>query len=277
MKPEAHLINLIFEKIQPTEALSSIVKEYWHVENDESYDIVRQKIIPDGYTEIIMHYKDPYRINIEGIWKTQSKFLLAGQITDHFFIENTGCSGMYGIKFQPTGLNTLFNLWMDHHINKVNELQSVLGKKADIFIEGGYKMQDFQDLTDNIERYLINILSGSRPNQKIEEAVSYVLAHAGLVKVSELTKLVGLSERQLERGFKRCIGLTPKRYIRIIRFARIFDRVKNNGNKWTEIALDSGFFDQSHFIKDFKEFTGEDPTEYLFEQKNMANFFLRRK
>ncbi|MEM1408493.1 MAG: helix-turn-helix domain-containing protein [Bacteroidota bacterium] len=43
-----------------------------------------------------------------------------------------------------------------------------------------------------------------------------------------------------------------------------------------QIALDSGFFDQSHFIKDFKEFTGEDPSKYLFEEKNMANFFLKK-
>ncbi|MEM6526176.1 MAG: DUF6597 domain-containing transcriptional factor, partial [Bacteroidota bacterium] len=75
---------MIFEKRQPPEALSSIVNAFWHVKNEESDDIVRQKIIPDGYPEIILHYKDPYRINIEGIWKTQSKFLLAGQITDHF-------------------------------------------------------------------------------------------------------------------------------------------------------------------------------------------------
>ncbi|MEM7110585.1 MAG: helix-turn-helix domain-containing protein, partial [Bacteroidota bacterium] len=239
--------------------------------------IVRQKIIPDGYPEIILHYKDPYRINIEGIWKTQSKFLLAGQITDHFFIENTKFSGMYGIKFQPTGLNSLFNIRMDRLVNKVCELQSVLGTKADRFIEGCDAMQDFQDLVDELEKYLIDFLAESRPNERVEKAVGYILANAGLVKVSELTEYAGLSERQLERGFKQFIGLTPKRYIRIIRFAHIFKRVNANGNKWTEIALDSGFFDQSHFIKDFKEFTGEDPTAYLFEQQTMANFFLRKK
>ncbi|NQY35322.1 MAG: AraC family transcriptional regulator [Alteromonadaceae bacterium] len=80
--------------------------------------------------------------------------------------------------------------------------------------------------------------------------------------------------RQLERYFKQAIGLPPKLYCRIIRFAYIFKLISTNNSNWSEISTQAGFYDQSHFIKNFKEFTGEEPSKYGFKAENLANLFL---
>jgi transcriptional regulator GlxA family with amidase domain len=87
---------------------------------------------------------------------------------------------------------------------------------------------------------------------------------------------VGLSERSLERYFKQWIGLTPKFYSRIIRFAHIFELVNKDQKNWAEISAQAGFYDQAHFIKNFRAFTGEEPSKYGFKEANMANFFLQK-
>ncbi|MDY8135884.1 helix-turn-helix domain-containing protein [Aquimarina sp. 2201CG5-10] len=84
-----------------------------------------------------------------------------------------------------------------------------------------------------------------------------------------------MNERNLERFFKTYIGLTPKFYSRVIRFSNIFKLIQQEGFNWASIAYLAGFYDQSHFIKNFKEFTGEEPSKYGFEEENMANFFLK--
>lgn len=235
---------------------------------------MRQKIIPDGYLEMILHYGDPYQINIDGIWRTQSKYLLAGQLTHHFYLENTGQSGMIGIKFKPAAVHDLFGLEMFRLVNKVVELFGAIGLKGQPFVDF-LRTGNFDNLSDHVERLIIPLIPDAQPS-KTYDAVDLIIEKKGLLSIGQITESVGISERQLERLFKRVVGLTPKRFCRIIRFAHIFKLVESGDVGWAKIALDSGFFDQSHFIKDFKAFTGEDPSRYTFNDQNMANFFMRK-
>ncbi len=98
-----------------------------------------------------------------------------------------------------------------------------------------------------------------------------------MVAVAVMAQSIGLSERQLERLFKKYIGLSPKFYTRIIRFSTIFELIQQEDPGWAGLAYESGFYDQSHFIRNFKAFTGEDPSRYGFDEKNMANFFLKKE
>lgn len=97
-----------------------------------------------------------------------------------------------------------------------------------------------------------------------------------MVEVCELAARCGVGDRHLERLFKKQVGLTPRLYCRIIRCSQIFRAVEEENFSWARFASRSGFTAQSHFIKGFKEFTGEEPCRYLFEDENMANFFLKK-
>jgi len=268
---------LIYLQRTPGSNLSHVVKSFWTIDSENDNTVRRQKIIPDGYPEIIFHYKDPYRTNIDGHWQTQEKNLLAGQIRNYFFLENTGYSGMFAIKFQPGALRKLFGIKMSEITDDVIPINNELMSKMLPIPEIACNADSFDDKVDAIGKVLIDLaVTSSGKDSKGDIAVKLILEKKGLITIGEVLDQIHYSERSLERYFKEYIGLSPKFYCRIIRFAHLFEHVQNHSPNLTSLGYLTGYYDQSHFIKNFKEFTGEDPSKYGFTDKNMANFFLRK-
>ena len=269
---------MIFRQIEPDKKLNHLIKSYWLVDSEGENSIQRQKIIPDGFTEIIFHYKEPFRINIEGNWQIQSKHLLAGQIRNHFFLENTGYSGMFGIKFKPAALTQLFDLEMASLTDKVLDLNKAIGAKLDFIADCIHSDKDIEVKVKEIDDFLIELYHKSNlENNSISAILDLILENKGMISIKEIRGKFEITERSLERLFQRYVGLSPKFYCRIIRFAHIFELIQQKDYSWADLSYLSGFFDQSHFIKNFKEFTGEEPSQYAFDEINMANFFLKKK
>lgn len=112
----------------------------------------------------------------------------------------------------------------------------------------------------------------------INRAIDKVFSSNGMSTVAEICREADCNERQLERMFRKRVGLSPKLYTRIIRFAYIFQLVEGNEKiNGSELGVASGYYDQSHFIRNFKAFTGEDPSRYFFDEPNLANFFLKKE
>lgn len=264
-----------FESHPPSDSLKNLVKEYWIYENDDPTP-AEQKIIPDGFSEIIVHYGDPYQINMNGSWEMQSMILFSSQISKYFFLRNTGKSGMIGIKLHPAAFYSLFQVDISSTLDKVHSLDHLLTINLSALHEVQNHHSDPAEKIMLAEKWLKEQLSGANSNDKIDLSITTIFEKKGMVDVDELAKNVQLSTRQLERTFKKAIGLSPKFYCRIIRFSHIFEVMKNHKDSWIRTALQSGYFDQSHFIKNFKEFTGEEPSNYGFDEKNLANFFLKK-
>ena len=72
------LVAMIYQMLDPSPELSHIIKSFWMIDSEEDSKIHRQKIIPDGFPEMIFHYGDVYRVNISGLWVTQEKELMMG-------------------------------------------------------------------------------------------------------------------------------------------------------------------------------------------------------
>lgn len=268
---------MFFKREQPSQELKPYIREYWVVE-DESTVPLRQKIIPDGYCEIIFHYGDPYRIKLHDKWEIQSRMLFAGQISNHFYLENSGASGIIGIKLQPAAFYSLSGNDMTTFTDRVVDIRSIMSEK---FINPAFDLINGKlDLAERIrlaEIWLTELFRQPLHNVvKVQEALNIIFEQNGIVDIEEIAGQLKQSRRHLEREFKKIVGLTPKFFSRIIRFNYIFQLMKERDSSWIGIALDSGHFDQSHFIKNFKEFTGEEPSKYGFNKSNLANFFLNK-
>jgi len=263
-----------FNRIEPPHNIKNFIECYWTIDDEASMP-AQQKIVPDGFPEIIFHYGNPYKILITDKWEVQTNFLLAGQITKFFLLENTGKTGVFGIKFKPAALYQLFNLSMEGYNDKVVSLDNT----------------DHPDLKRMQEILSINTTHKSRIAQLnsffgtliqtnelvpgiISQAIDRINKKKGMVTVSELSKKGFLSERQFLNQFKQQVGLSPKLYSRIVRLSYIFQLVKEKKDSWTSLAYEAAYFDQAHFIRDFKIFTGHNPGQYAFDEKNIANFFL---
>ena len=268
---------MFFSRTKPSEKLIPFVQEYWIVENEDPAP-TRQKIIPDGFCEIIFHYGDPYRINLGGDWEIQSMMLFAGQIPHHFYLENTGKSGIIGIKLKPASFYHLFGVEMTQFTNKVVDLDTTIpGKLNNIKIKlTGNKLTP-EERVQVVDAWLLSILQESANKiTKVQLALDMIFEQNGIGDIETIAQKLNCTRRHLEREFKKTVGLTPKLFSRIIRFTYIFQVMKEGDASWVSIALDSGHFDQAHFIKNFKEFTGEEPSQYGFDETNLANFFLKK-
>jgi len=265
---------MIFEHIPPTGQLGAYIESFWLIDGEGDSSIHRQKIIPDGFPELIFHYGDPYRTNVSGEWVEQGKSLLAGQIRNHFYLENTGLSGMVGVKFKPAALSKLFGLHMGSFTDSVVPLSSVVPELSALHPPKLASKSEFiEAFEDTITKKLLSIDSAPL---MVEIALELLHQHKGAIPIHTLVAELAISERKLERQFQQYVGLSPKFYARIIRLGHIFQLMQDHDQTWSDLVYRSGFYDQSHFIKNFKEFTGEDPSAYGFEEKNMANFHLKK-
>lgn len=118
---------------------------------------------------------------------------------------------------------------------------------------------------DLLDRFLVRrAAAGPAPSGPVAWAWRRLVATGGLVPVGELAAAVGWSRRHLTERFRREAGLTPKAMARLIRFSRLLGRVAATGRvRWERLAAECGYYDQSHLNRDFREFLGTTPTDYL--------------
>ena len=143
---------MLFLKKDSIQPLSRIIKNFWMVDSEGATTIKEEKIIPDGYPEMIFHYKESPFININGHWYKQGNYLLAGQIRNHFYLKNSGAVGTFAIKFQPSALTTLFKINMNDLTDKVIPFNSKLKDTLSPIIGIAIGNQSFETKVDLIEK-----------------------------------------------------------------------------------------------------------------------------
>ena len=116
------------------------------------------------------------------------------------------------------------------------------------------------DVTD-AEIWVMDRQTEYWPDTLISAAVAMINEAQGAMRIEDLTLRVGLSQSALERRFRKVVGASPKQFASTVRLHRVLD-LGEDGTDFTSIAHAAGYYDQSHFIKDFKRFTGLPPTKF---------------
>ena len=267
---------MFFKRFPPSTSLKKLVECYWIVESNDTTPFI-QKIIPDGFPELIFHYRDAYKINIKGYWQLQSKTLLAGQIKKHFFLQNTGASGVFGIKFKPAALTHLFGISIKDFTDNVAAINDINIPSLNTLMNKLALCTTYENMISVADKYLQTIIYSREDfSSDIDKIIDLIFESNGTIPIMEIQKQFYVTERQLQRRFQKYVGLSPKFYTRIIRFNYVFQLMKDRKFSWLDVTHRAGYFDQSHFIHNFKSFTGEDPSKYIFDEPDMANFFLRK-
>ncbi len=264
-----------FTRISPHPGLEKFIECYWMMQSDDVTPRV-EKIIPDGFTELIFNYGSVYKAKINGSsWYTQTPNLLAGQISRYFYLENTADTASFAIKLKPAAMTQLFGLNMENYLDQIVDLDTFpMALLADLKAQF-LPFENETSLINRLDEYFLLLIKSAAENP-LEQVLGLLFESNGMASIKALCEAGNMSERQLQRLFKKYIGLSPKYYARIIRFNYIFQLIKEKKRSWTDVVYASGYYDQSHFIRNFKAFTGEDPTAYFFEAPNMANFFLNK-
>jgi methylphosphotriester-DNA--protein-cysteine methyltransferase len=125
-----------------------------------------------------------------------------------------------------------------------------------------------------VEAALLSAERTSRGNDSVvAEAVRRIILRKGLSDLAALASELGVSIRQLERRFHASVGLPPKVFCRMQRFIRVFGVISRQPRKWVDRAIDCGYYDQAHLIRDFKSFSRETPAALLAEDADLARHF----
>ncbi len=255
----------------PSFDLQEIVECYWTVEGNEKD---WQKITPDGYTECIFHFGDAYKVKSSLLSKQlQPRLILAGQIDRPLYLQASGVSNILGIKFASTGLWKMFGISLATFTNQTTDLSMVLPSFKTAFKEMGNLTTDRR--IQYIETFLRKYLADAKGSE-LDPVIKEIKAQNGQVSIVEVSEARGISARKLERLFREHVGVSAKLYSRILRFATIYKMLQNPRLSKVQCSYLMGYFDQSHFNKEFKQFAGESPEVYFKNNHAFSNFFLSR-
>ena len=168
---------------------------------------------------------------------------------------------MIRIGFKPGGLYRLLHIPMCELTEHSYNAEELFGTEIKEMNQKLHNATDNDEMKSIVELFLLQKLKTAKQLENIDVAMLELMKSGGKANVDYLAKRACLSFRQFERKCKQHIGIPPKLFGRIIRFSRAYRMYEANPQlTWTTIAHTSGYFDQMHFIRDFKEFTDVTPT-----------------
>lgn len=264
---------MTFSSFLPHPLLQKLVACYWIV---EGVDSDKQKIIPDGFTELIFHFGDPYKIQQGAGLDLQPSSIAAGQLLRPIFLQPTGTSGVLGIKLTPTGWWSLFGTDMHLLTNQTLPLTDVLPAIWDSVQEQLNQARENSLRIGIVESILLARQSELRNSHETNVLVDDIIQSSGQVPMHNLRSKYKISARKMERVFLQQVGIPAKLYSRLVRFTGVFRLLQQPALSKSEATYLAGYFDQAHFNKEFREFTGENPEAYFQQDHALSNFFLNR-
>jgi AraC-like DNA-binding protein len=113
-----------------------------------------------------------------------------------------------------------------------------------------------------VENFLINRMTATEPDQLVLAALALIHKNKGNIRISELTDQLHISQSPLEKRFRQAVGASPKKFASLVRLKYVIQKY-NSANTLTDLGYEAGFYDQAHFIKEFKTFTGETPENFF--------------
>jgi AraC-like DNA-binding protein len=240
----------------------------WTLEHDGDSN-PPQRVVPDGHPELILNSGRPFHALQSGVWRRQPRAFLAGQIDGPLLLRPGGTARILGIRFQPHGAAALFGPCM-------HELRARFTTIDDLSPALAHDLDDALGRGDAIAGVQQALLRHSRtPDPAIEEALRRMI-QAPAVVVAGIARELGMSVRQFERRFGATVGLSPRLFGRMRRFQRVFRVMEQRPHRWATAAVDCGYYDQAHLIRDFKQFSGETPAVLLADDADLARHFLER-
>ncbi|XDD46018.1 helix-turn-helix domain-containing protein [Leptospira sp. WS39.C2] len=245
---------------KPQSQLRPYIDNYLLIQCDEDFS---KSIIPHHSFVLTIKLKGNHHYRIQSDIKTLPSISLSGlrKTVKH----NTLTKGteIIIVKFQPWGAFSFFNMSM-YELNEIGISGYDVLDKTDLNDLYSKLQETKENLAkiDHLETFLLKLINGKSIDQRILESITQLNHSQGSIKIKEIASDVNLSIDTFEKKFREVIGSTPKQFSSIIRMNSAIREIPKY-TSFTKLAYDFGYFDQSHFIKEFKSFTGQTPTEFL--------------
>ncbi len=263
-----------YREIQPSAAAAKFVRCYWTLEDDGLAGL--QRIVPDGRPELILNLGQPYESQNGSGWTPQPQCFVMGQITGPLVLRASGHAKMLGIRFHPHTACQVLKIPMCE-LTDARRPTSVDDISRPLFQE----LQRLRELRAPHDWFpALDRIIGERAGRVdglLSLAVRELELAGGLMGIQEVAGHAGLSTRQFERRFRSAAGIAPKLFCRMQRFQRVFRALEHTHSSWADAAVQCGYYDQAHLIRDFREFAGKPPAALLANETDLARHFVQSK
>lgn len=239
-------------RFTPSEDLQFFIEHFWMVEWD----------LGDGsYQQDILAYPSVH-LAIE-----KGKSMIYGVVTGKFSRTIEGKGNVLGIKFRPGGFYPFYKSSISSFSDDLIAIEQVFDVDTKELENRVLAPDNKEEMVERAEDFIRQDLPEEDDRVAfINNIIGAVIADKSLVKVDQLVEQFDTSKRSLQRMFKRYVGVSPKWVIKRFRLHEVAGQLVENGETdWAQLAVDLGYFDQSHFIKDFKSIVGQTPAKYLEE------------
>lgn len=248
-----------FAEYEPQPALHGYVDAFWKLDNSRATAPTNSgTILPDGCVEVVLCCGDPVIPSLRRGAKPLFSFVV-GQMERPYRIRYVGRANLLGIRLHPAAARCLLTTPSNRLTNRITSLAR-LQPELDVCLAEAVRRPRHR--LKRVSQVLEERMRASgRPDAVISAAVDAIRAQHGCARIGDLARSLAIGERRLQRKFEREVGLTPKRWARIIRFQAAFEASSNTVREaWVDLAARFGYADQAHMVREFAEFTGVAPS-----------------
>lgn len=241
----------VYAEFLPADQLQPFIYCYWELKTLKPLkDGISCNVVSDGCMDLFFELSAPHNSFVMGFFNHYTEFPL-------------GKSFRYiGIRFLPAAFPQLFKICASDLSNQIQHLRGLIPATADFFAKNFDHVQGVEQIKKLLDDYFTDLalLANFSDDLRLYESLTLILKNAGVLNIEKDLE-TGISSRHLRRLFNYYIGDTAKMFSKVVRFQHI---LKNNPTV-TELRarksyLEIGYYDQSHFINDFKLFYGITPT-----------------
>lgn len=252
-------------KISPSKEVEAVIEGYYVFSKDPAEDT--HLIFNDGFPVIVFlqDQEDSITVTTENeTFQIKSAWVSAGVIKNVYVKYNNPTSQFFIIRFLPAAFYQLFGLDSKYFRNKPVLPFCELASKQNFSIKEVFSYPAIEQKIKCIETHLQHSLAKIEAVEKLNRTLDYIHKIKGQSTVRAVSNDLGVNYKWMERSFVKNIGLLPKEYLQLQRFIHAYPGLVNRDKvNLMETALENGYYDYNHFLKDFKTYTGKTPLAYL--------------
>jgi AraC-like DNA-binding protein len=272
-------VAVLYLEHTPAAPLIGFIRILWYAQVGEATHR-RERVLPSGCVQVILNLARDFLLDCpegEGNLRMPPS-LVVGARSVYEIVDSSDMADLIGIVFEPGGFAPFARDAVDLFSNRSVSLEDAWGLQARSLRDRLRELCTPQARLRFLENFLTDHFAprltrhGPWRSGEVKLALQTFDHSPGIATVREMAKQTGRSERRFSQIFRQEVGLSPKTWCRVQRFQRAV-RLLHAGSdvRWAELALDCGFYDQSHFANEFRAFSGIDATTYSARRTQWAN------
>lgn len=262
-----------YKQFQAVEALQPFIRCFYLWKDAQPNAPLIIESPPSSYNAIVFNFGDAYKVGLyDRNRQVTPQVFFTGQATKSYSLEFTGEIYIIGLVLKPTTLYHLIQVDQKQFVDQRCDLMAYLGSNIQDLYQYLRSVNSAMEQIEIISNYMDAFITQKNIHRDwLDHSVDDIDTHNGNIKFDEILEKYQKSKRYYQKVFLKRVGISPKSYMRTKRLSHVCYLLSTHQEvNWQDIVYEGGYFDQSHFIKDFTEFIGRNPTNYFKNNQELA-------